>query len=129
MAETVSHNPSTGIYPATDDYIHAIEVRNATRTLYVSGTMGLDISGRPAEGLQAQLELIWANIKTILASADMGIENIVRITSYMRDGDYASANEAARLRALGGHRVPTTALVAQTLSDDWLVEVEIIAAD
>ncbi len=58
----------------------------------------------------------------------MTIENIVRLTSYMRSGEYGTANEAARLKALGDHRVPTTALIATTLSEDWLVEIEIIAA-
>jgi enamine deaminase RidA (YjgF/YER057c/UK114 family) len=30
--------------------------------------------------------------------------------------------------ALGGRTIPTTAIVAQTLVSDWLVEIEVIAA-
>lgn len=126
--EQIIHNPTVGIYPATDDYVHALEIRGASRTLYVSGTMGLDANGVAAKTVEEQLVLIWSNIRTILSSADMSMSNIVRITSYMRDSAYASANESARLTALGTHRVPTTALIAETLSPDWLVEVEIIAA-
>ena len=59
----------------------------------------------------------------------MTVRNIVRITSYLRDAAYAEANQAARIAALDGHVVPTTALVAQTLASDWLVEIEIIAAN
>ncbi|MEL7046802.1 MAG: RidA family protein, partial [Pseudomonadota bacterium] len=33
-------NPSDGIYPATRDYVHGMEVTGATRQLFVSGTMG-----------------------------------------------------------------------------------------
>ena len=128
MIETIARNPVEGIYPATDDYVHAIEIRAASRTLYISGTMGLDEAGVAGATLEDQLSLIWRNIVVILKSADMEIENIVRITSYLRDASYASANEAARLKILGEHRVPTTALVAQTLREDWLVEVELIAA-
>jgi 2-iminobutanoate/2-iminopropanoate deaminase len=126
--QTVQHNPTDGIYPATPDYIHALEVRQPDRILYLAGTMGLDAQGIPGETLEQQLELIWSNIRTILASAGMTVRNIVRITSYLGDPAYADANQAARIAALDGHVVPTTALVAQTLSPDWLVEIEVIAA-
>ncbi|MBA3676583.1 MAG: RidA family protein [Sphingosinicella sp.] len=126
--KTVVHNPTAGVYPATADYIHAIEVNSAARLLFVSGTMGLDTTGKPGNGLEEQLDLIWNNIRTILASAGMTTDNIVRLTSYLRDAAYADANAQARLRALGDRRVPTTAIVAQTLDSDWLVEIEVIAA-
>lgn len=126
--EFVPHNPTDGVYAATDDYVHAMEVRGAGRLLFVAGTMGLDPAGKPGAGLAEQLDLIWANIRAILASADMSVDNIVRLTSYLRDPAYADANAAARTAALGTRRVPTTAVVATTLDDDWLVEIEVIAA-
>ncbi len=126
--EAISHNPTDGVYPATADYVHAMEVRGAGRLLFVAGTIGLDPSGRPGVTLAEQLELIWSNIRTILASADMTVDDIVRLTSYLRDPSYAEANAAARNAALGGRLVPTTAIVAQTLVSDWLVEIEVIAA-
>ncbi len=58
----------------------------------------------------------------------MTTANIVRITSYLRDRAYADANQDARMAALGEHRVPTTAIIAETLESDWLVEVEVVAA-
>jgi enamine deaminase RidA (YjgF/YER057c/UK114 family) len=126
--EIVPRNPTAGVYPASDDYVHAIEVRGAERLLFVAGTMGLDPTGRPGATLPEQLELIWSNIRTILASAGMTVDNIVRLTSYLRDAAYADANAAARVAALGGRAVPTTAIVAQTLVSEWLVEIEVIAA-
>ncbi|WP_328989565.1 RidA family protein [Kribbella sp. NBC_01245] len=126
--EFVPHNPTEGVYPASDDYVHALEVRGASRTLYVAGTMGLDPAGVAGSELTEQLELIWSNLRAILASADMTVDNIVRITSYLRDPSYAEANAAARVAALGDRVVPTTAIVAQTLVDNWLVELEVIAA-
>jgi len=126
--ETRPHNPTIGIYAATPDYIHALEVRNPSRFLYVAGTMGLDENGVAGKTLAEQLTLIWANLRAILRSADMTVANIVRITSYLRDAAYAEENQKARIAALQGHVVPTTAIVAQTLADDWLVEIEIVAA-
>ncbi|NKE60985.1 RidA family protein [Lentzea sp. PSKA42] len=126
--ELVPHNPTDGIYPATDDYVHAMEVRDAGRLLFIAGTMGLDPAGKPGAGLAEQLDLIWSNIRTILASAGMTVANIVRLTSYLRDESYAEANAAARVSALGGRPVPTTAVIATTLVSDWLVEIEVTAA-
>ena len=126
--QLVPHSPTEGVYPATDDYVHAMEVRGTQRLLYVAGTMGLDSRGRPGSTLAEQLELVWSNIRAILASAGMTVDNIVRLTSYLRDASYAEANAAARTAALGGRAVPTTAIVATTLVDDWLVEIEVIAA-
>jgi enamine deaminase RidA (YjgF/YER057c/UK114 family) len=126
--KTIVRNPTAGVYPATGDYVHAIEVRGAERLLFVAGTMGLDAEGNPGRTLEQQLDLIWSNLRTILASADMTVDNIVRLTSYLSDPAYAEANAAARIAALGGRAIPTTAIVVQTLVSDWLVEIEVIAA-
>lgn len=126
--KTIVRNPTEGVYPATGDYVHALEVQGAQRLLFVAGTMGLDASGVPGKTLEAQLDLIWSNLRAILASAGMTVDNIVRLTSYLTDPAYAEANAAARIAALGGRAVPTTAIVVQTLTSDWLVEIEVIAA-
>ncbi|MBB6039092.1 RidA family protein [Phytomonospora endophytica] len=124
----MTHSPTDGVYPATDDYVHALEVREAKRLLFVAGTMGLDADGVPGATLAEQLDLIWSNIRAILASAEMTVDDIVRITSYLRDASYAKENAEARMAALKGRPVPTTAIVAETLVSDWLVEIEVIAA-
>lgn len=126
--EIKAHNPTDGVYPATGDYVHALEVRGAGRLLFVSGTMGLDQDGAAGASLADQLRLIWSNIGAILASADMTLDHVVRVTSYLRDATYADANAEARVEALGGRLVPTTAIVVQTLVSDWLVEIEVVAA-
>lgn len=124
----IPRNPRQGIYPATSDYVHAMEVTGAARFLFVSGTMGLDHSGRAPDGLSAQLSLLWSNIRRILDEAGMTTGNIVRLTSYLRDASFAETNQNARLLALGDRRIPTTAIVVQTLLPEWLVEIEVIAA-
>jgi enamine deaminase RidA (YjgF/YER057c/UK114 family) len=124
----VPRNPTEGVYPAAGGYVHAMEVAGAGRMLFVAGTVGLDPAGRLGATLAEQLDLIWSNIRTILASAGMTVDNIARVTSYLGDASYAGANGAARMAALGGRLVPSTAIVAQTLNSDWLVEIEVIAA-
>ena len=124
----IVHDPIERIYATTPDYVHALEIRNPERIIYLSGTMGLDAAGAAGTDLAQQLELVWSNIRTILASAGMTVANIVRVTSYLRDAAFAMDNQNARVDALEGNIVPTTAIVVQTLADDWLVELEIVAA-
>src|SRR3546814_19474207 len=120
--KTIVRNPTSGIYPATDDYVHALEVRGAERLLFVSGTMGLDAEGNPGRTLAQQLVLIWSNIRTILASADMTLDNVVRLTSSLTDARYAEDNPPARIPPLGELEIPPTALSAPPLATDRRVD-------
>ena len=124
----ISHNPVDGIYPTGGDWVHAVEVRDPQRLLYTAGTMGLEPDGTAGADLGRQLVLLWDNIRRILSEAGMTVDNIVRVTSYLRDVSYAGPNGDARVAALGGRAVATTAIVAATLSEDWLVELEVVAA-
>jgi enamine deaminase RidA (YjgF/YER057c/UK114 family) len=126
--ERITHDPAEGVYATDGDWVHGVEVRGAERTLYVSGTMGLDADGSPGESLGDQLDLVWSNIRRILAAANMTVDDVVRVTSYLRDASYAEANARARVSALGGRAVATTAIVVETLDPRWLVEIEVIAA-
>ena len=126
--ELIPHNPTEGVYSTGGDWVHALEVRGPARMLFVSGTMGLRPDFTAPSTLDEQLECVWNNLRAILASAGMTVDTIVRLTSYLRDASYAEANAQARIAALGDRRIPTTAIVAQTLQPDWLIELEIIAA-
>lgn len=124
--QQIIHNPVDGIYAAAPDHVHALEVRRSAQFPCIAGTMGLRPDVRRPKTFDEQLKLICANIRTILAQANMPTNNIVRITTH-RDSSYAAANGAARERALGTRRRPTTAIVVQTLDPEWLVEIEAIA--
>ena len=89
-----------------------------------------DLSGAPLLPPVGELnpEKVRKAIRTILGQVGMSVDNIMRLTSYLRDASYAEANGAARVKALKGRVIPTTAIVVQTLSPDWLVEIEVIAA-
>ncbi|WP_193179371.1 RidA family protein [Nisaea sediminum] len=119
--------PTDGIYPARD-YAHGIQIEDMRKLIFTAGTMGLTPDFRPPETLEEQLTLVWQNLSRILAAADMTLDDIIRVTSYLRRADYAAANRDARLAALGGRRIPTTAIVAETLEPGWMIEIEAIAA-
>ena len=120
--------PVDGIYEPTPDYIHGIEVVNPSNFVFVAGTMGLRPDGHPGDDIEEQLTLVWRNIARILTEADMTVDNIIRVTTYLTNAAHADANGIARTNALNGRVIPTTAIVAETLSPGWLVEIEAIAA-
>ena len=99
------------MYAAGDDYAHSIEVPAPARWLYLAGTMGLDAAGQPGETLADQLELVWANIREILAEAGMTVDHVVRVTSYLRDVSYAEENT---IRAQPAARIASSRFSAPT---------------
>jgi enamine deaminase RidA (YjgF/YER057c/UK114 family) len=122
-----AHNP-TSMFAPVGPYSHGVEVVHPTRFLFSSGTMGLDREGRAPDGIEAQLETAWNNLKAILTEAGMGVGNIVRVTTFLADRSMRGPATAYRQAVLGEHKPAVTTMVAGLLQDDWLVEIEIVAA-
>ena len=122
-----THDPSA-IFAPVGPYTHGLEVVEARRLLFITGTMGLDKAGKAPEGIEAQCALAWRNIGAILEHAGMSLRNLVKVTCYLADRSYREAHMHARAAALGDHRVATTGVAATLLEDGWLVEIEAIAA-
>jgi 2-iminobutanoate/2-iminopropanoate deaminase len=121
------HDPAA-IFAPVGPYTHGLEVVQARRLLFITGTMGLDKNGKAPEGIEAQCALAWRNIGAILDHAGMSMRNLVKVTCFLADRSYRDANMRARAEALGDHRVATTVVGATLLEDGWLVEIEAIAA-
>jgi enamine deaminase RidA (YjgF/YER057c/UK114 family) len=122
-----AHNPATMFAPV-GPYCHGLEVVQPTRFLFSSGTMGLDVKGAAPDGIEAQLETAWTNLKAIMAEAGMGVGNIVKVTTFLADRSMRGPATAYRQAVLGAHKPAVTTMVAGLLQDDWLVEIEIVAA-
>ncbi len=122
------HNPDAVAKPSST-YVHGIEIPPNARVLFIAGQTGISPDGKTREGIKAQSEQVWTNISNILASAGMGMENLVKITSFVTDAKNAEAFREVRGRFLAGARPTATFLIVQGLaSPDLLVEVEAIAA-
>jgi len=64
----IRHNPA-GVFPPYRAYAHATELRGDARLLFVSGLNGYEADGKTMpESFDAQAELIWKHLGTILAS-------------------------------------------------------------
>jgi 2-iminobutanoate/2-iminopropanoate deaminase len=117
------------IAPPAANYAHAILVTAAQRTLYMSGVVPTLADGTVPQSLIEQTEAVWANIIAILAEAEMSVDDIVSVTTYVIDGEPLPGVMAVRDRELGGRRVASTLVTVPALARPaWRVEIAVIAA-
>ncbi|HMB11242.1 RidA family protein [Saliniramus sp.] len=117
-------NPPT-IHAPASSYSHGATHALTGRRLVISGQIGVHPDGAVAKGVDAQLDLAWANLLTILRAADMEIRHLVKVTVFSTRPDTVMNFRAARDKALQGHAPATTYLqVAGLAAPDLLVEIE-----
>ena len=122
------YDPKTIAAPGAT-YHHSVEIPPGARILYISGQIAVKPDGSTPDGIEAQSEVVWQNIKAILEDAGMGIENLVKINSYVTLPENFAPYAAIRGKHLNGHRPASTSAVVLALAGPkWLVEVEAVAA-
>jgi 2-iminobutanoate/2-iminopropanoate deaminase len=124
----IEHNPGD-VFPPYKAYSHAIEVRGDSRILFISGLNGYREDGTTMpESFEDQADLIWQHIQSVLASAGMGLGNIVSLRTYLSDPKYDEPNVLMRVKYMGSHRPALTVVCCQLLHPDWKLEIEAVAA-
>ena len=83
--------------PVATYYSQAVEVSGATRTLYISGQVGLDASGDLAEDFAAQCRQTLLNLEAQLRVAGMSFDNVVKLQTILPD--LANIGELRGIRA------------------------------
>ena len=122
------HNPPAIHAPFGSLYSHGIEVPPGARLLFVAGQVGVDRDGNcPASG-EEQLHLAWSNVGEVLKSAQMGMEDIVKIVCFIKDPTDADAYANSCGKYLGANKPAMTApIVRQLWAPQWLFEIEAVA--
>ena len=108
-------------------YTQAIEATEASRTFYISGQVGIAADGSVPDDAEAQCALAWRNLQAQLRAAGMEIENLVKITTIVRDPADVAKVRAGRAAVLGTHKPASTLVVGGLSNPAWKVEVEGIA--
>lgn len=122
------YNPDTVAKPAST-YSHGIEVPANARWLHIAGQVGVAPDGTIRQGIDAQAEQVWANIRSVLGAAGMGIDDLVKITVLLTSPSYIGPSRTVRDRHLGTARPASTLIIVAGLaSPDYLIEIEAIAA-
>ena len=124
------YNPKNVSAPV-NPYSHGAEVSTGSKILYISGQVGRrGDSGHILPDFESQVRQIYANIKEVLKGADMDLENLVKLTTYITDRRNLEAMREIREEILGNHKPAHTLVIASGLAfAEYLVEVECVAAD
>jgi enamine deaminase RidA (YjgF/YER057c/UK114 family) len=124
----LQHNPPE-LFPPYRCYTHATEIRGNARLLIISGLNGYLQDGRTMpESFEAQADVIWTHIGTLLRAANMTFADIVSLRTYLADPKDDEANVRMRVKYLGTHATSSTVICCQLLDPRWKLEVEAMAA-
>ena len=123
----IRHINAADAAPPAGLYSQAVEVTGTTRTLYISGQVGIDMAGNIPADVTAQSRLVWANITAQLRAAGMTLDNLVKITTIMPSLDDLAASRVARAEALGERKPASTLIVGGLANPAWKIEIEAIA--
>jgi 2-iminobutanoate/2-iminopropanoate deaminase len=108
-------------------YSHAVVVG---KTIYIAAQLPLDASGSlVGEGDAAlQAEQVFTNLKNVVEAAGGTLNDIVKLTTYLKKYEYRPVVMEMRNRFFGSHRAPSILAVVSDLPvPGALVEVDGIA--
>jgi 2-iminobutanoate/2-iminopropanoate deaminase len=116
----------TGEAPApVGPYSQAVESQGM---IFVSGQVGINPkTGKKVEGgIEKETEQVLKNIKAILEKAGLTLENVAKVTVYLKDiNDFQSMN-GVYSQFFSQHK-PARACVEANMVKDFLVEIDCIA--
>ena len=110
---------------AIGPYSQAIEIGNL---VFTSGQIPVNpATGEIPEGVEAQAEQAFTNIRELLAAAGTSIENVIKTTVFIKDmNDFGKINEIYAKFFTGAYPARSCVEVAR-LPKDVLIEIEAIA--
>ncbi len=122
------HSPAT-MRPPFGGYVHAVEATAAQRLLFVSGQLGIAADGTVPDTVEAQTELVLANIEACLIAAGLTRANLVRLTTFITEVHYRQGYMRVRDAWVADPPPASTLLVVKALVlPACKVEIEAIAA-
>ncbi len=110
---------------APTGYTHAIQITGDARRLIISGQVGVAPDGSVPSSGEGQIAQAFANLRAVLSANGMGIENIVKTTTFLTDRGLLDVFRAARKAVFAEHVPASTLLFVAGLADpQWMVEIE-----
>lgn len=114
--------------PAPSFYSQGMEATAASRTLYVSGQVGVEADGSVSPEIGQQARAAIGNLNGVLAAAGMDGRNLAKLTIYLTDeADMQGFMEAAAGSLPTPPPATTLLFVKGLASPAFRVEIEAIA--
>ena len=123
-------NPST--MPPTRGYTHVVDTTSPSRTIYISGQLGMTADGKFAGApgdFRAQAVQCFENLKLALAAVGADFRHVVKVTNYLIDMAHLPIYLEVRDRYVDTSAPPasTTVQISKLARDSALYEIEAIA--
>ena len=123
---TAINFPDRPPHPA---YSQGIDVKAASRLLFIAGQVGSGADGIVPASIGEQAKLAIANLNAVLAEAGLASSNLVKLTIFLTDAEHLQEFYGAAFGTLSTPPPATTLLIVKALADPaLLVEIEGIAA-
>lgn len=111
------------------NYSHGMVIPAGHRLVFASGQLGITVDDHIPEDAGTQAELCFRAIGEILAAAEMGFGNLVRINAFVTDRAYLKSYMDARDRFVASPPPASTLVIVSGFARaEFKVEVEVIAA-
>ncbi len=118
-----------GVAKQIGAYSDAVEASANARWLFTAGTPGLGLDGKLPADFAGQAEQAWQHIVAMLTKAEMGVQDLVKVTHYLLHASDIPAYAKIRSKYLGAARPASMLLIVPELvRPAFLLEVEAIAA-
>jgi len=125
----LKHHIPDGVRKPFAAYSHSVEVAAGTRLVFCSGQLGISPDDVVPEGAEAQAELCFRAVTTILAASGMTLENVVRINAFVTAREHMKPYMAVRDRLFPAPSPASTLMIVTGFTrEEFKVEVEVIAA-
>lgn len=127
LMEVSAINPADVPAPSLS-YCNGALVAGARRLLFISGQVPETADGKVPESFEDQCRLAWRNVLSVLDGAGMAVTNLVKVTVFLSDRRHRADNARIRTEVLGDHTPALTIIITGIYDEDWLLEIEAIAA-
>ncbi|AZQ58700.1 RidA family protein [Maribacter sp. MJ134] len=109
-------------------YSEAVKISDYSELLFISGQIPVINDNPVPDDIKEQCEIAWSNVETQLEKADMTAENLVKVTFFVSDRKYLNEISQLRKRKLLGVKPAMTIIITGIYNENWLLEIEGIAA-
>lgn len=110
-------------------YTHIVQVRGG-RTIYIAGQVAFDKSGNVVGkgDFAAQTTQVFENLKSALAAAGATFDNLVKVTTFVKDMSQMQTLRSIRAKYYGKNAPASTLVqIMKLANDDLMIEIEAIA--
>jgi 2-iminobutanoate/2-iminopropanoate deaminase len=128
QSRVLSAMPNTAINANAHSYAQAQLVSTPSRWLFISGQVPADANGKVPKTFEEQCRLTWRNVLAQLEAAQMKLTDLVKVTVFLSDRQYRATNAAVRKEILGAHTPALTIIITGIYDEEWLLEIEAVAA-